>query len=316
MLLRHQLRRLSTAVPKRVAFIGLGNMGAPMALNLVKAGFDLRVYDSSPNVSVEGLPPAHDSAVSAAKDAEIVVSMLPNGTICEQLYSGGGGLLSALQAGTTVLDCSTIDAPTAKRIAARAADEGIDYVDAPVSGGTAAAAAANLAFMCGGDAKAFERARPVLAGMGPPEKTFHAGPSGSGQVAKACNNMLLAVHMIGTCEALTMGARSGLEPAALSEILRASSGRNWSLEVYNPYPGVMEGVPASKGFQPGFMVDLMCKDLSLAMEVTKKAGVDNKMGSLAAELYAKHQADGSGALDFSSIINPLFAGAIDQLDRE
>ena len=113
-----------------------------------------------------------------------------------------------------------------------------------------------------------------------------------------------------------MGARSGLEPAALSEILRASSGRNWSLEVYNPYPGVMEGVPASKGFQPGFMVDLMCKDLSLAMEVAKKAGVDNRMGSLAAELYAKHQADGSGALDFSSIINPLFAGAIDQLDRE
>jgi 3-hydroxyisobutyrate dehydrogenase len=146
----------------------------------------------------------------------------------------------------------------------------------------------------------FTAAQPVLEVMG--RASFHAGPAGAGQVAKACNNMLLAVHMLGTCEALAMGERHGLDPARLSEIMLASSGRNWSLEVYNPWPGVMEGSPASKGYQPGFMVDLMAKDLGLAMEVAKTAGIDNRMGQLAQALYSEHQSEGHGSRDFSSVL--------------
>jgi len=284
-------------------------MGLPMACNLAKAGVDLRVFDASADVRAgcvdAGLPAAASTAAAAAADADVVISMLPNGTVCERVYMDGGGVLAALRPNTTILDCSTIDAPTARRIGEAAGAVDVNYLDTPVSGGTAAAKAGNLAFMCGGDALAFERARSVLAHMGPAEKTFHAGPSGSGQVAKACNNMLLAIHMIGTCEALTMGAKSGLDASALSEILRASSGRCWSLEVYNPVPGVMGGVPSSNQFEPGFMVELMNKDLRLAMEVADKAGVDARMGGLAKELYAQHEAAGAGAKDFSSIIQRL-----------
>ena len=172
-------------------------------------------------------------------------------------------------------------------------------MDAPVSGGVAAAAAGTLAFMCGGEANTFEKARIILADMG--KNIFHAGPAGAGQVAKGCNNMLLAIHMIGTTEALEMGARNGLDPAVLSEIMLASSGRNWSLEVYNPYPGVMETAPASNDYQPGFMVDLMVKDLGLAMEIAEQAGVDSRMGQLARSSYEAHQTDGNGQRDFSSI---------------
>jgi 3-hydroxyisobutyrate dehydrogenase len=159
--------------------------------------------------------------------------------------------------------------------------------------------------MCGGDAATFEKARVILADMG--KNIFHAGPAGAGQVAKACNNMLLAIHMIGTCEALEMGARNGLDPKVLSDIMLASSGRNWSLEVYNPWPGVMENAPASKGYQPGFMVDLMVKDLGLAMEVAEGSGVDNAMGQLARRLYEGHQGGGNGQRDFSSILERLKA---------
>jgi 3-hydroxyisobutyrate dehydrogenase len=176
-------------------------------------------------------------------------------------------------------------------------------MDSPVSGGVAAAKAGTLAFMCGGDAMTFEKARVVLSAMG--RNIFHAGPAGAGQVAKGCNNMLLAIHMIGTCEALEMGARNGLDPKVLSEIMLASSGRNWSLEVYNPYPGVMDGVPASNDYKPGFMVDLMVKDLGLAMDIAGQAGVDNQMGQLARKLYEAHQAGGNGPRDFSSILERL-----------
>ena len=159
--------------------------------------------------------------------------------------------------------------------------------------------------MCGGEAETFEHAKTVLADMG--KNMFHAGPAGAGQVAKACNNMLLAIHMIGTTEALEMGARNGLDPAVLSQIMLASSGRNWSLEVYNPWPGVMESAPASKGYAPGFMVDLMVKDLGLAMEMAGQAGVDNRMGQLAQQLYQSHQQQGNGRRDFSSIQEMLSA---------
>jgi 3-hydroxyisobutyrate dehydrogenase len=219
------------------------------------------------------------------------------------VYAGDDGLLDQLDSNVTVLDCSTIDAATAREVGAVAKAKGIGFMDAPVSGGVAAAAGGTLAFMCGGEAETFEKAKLILADMG--KNIFHAGPAGAGQVAKGCNNMLLAIHMIGTTEALEMGARNGLDPAVLSEIMLASSGRNWSLEVYNPYPGVMETAPASNDYKPGFMVDLMVKDLGLAMEIAEQAGVDNRMGQLAHALYTAHQGDGNGQVDFSSIQQTL-----------
>jgi 3-hydroxyisobutyrate dehydrogenase len=289
-----------------VAFIGLGNMGGPMAINLVKAGHAVVVFDLS-QVVCDQLQEAGASVARSAADAAIgmdyVISMLPAGKHVAGTYLGDGGLLSKLDASTTILDCSTIDAETARRVGAAAAEAGIGFMDAPVSGGVAAAAAGTLAFMCGGDAATFEKARLILKDMG--KNIFHAGPAGAGQVAKGCNNMLLAIHMIGTCEALEMGARNGLDPKVLSEIMLASSGRNWSLEVYNPYPGVMATAPASKDYQPGFMVDLMVKDLGLAMEIAQQCDVDNTMGQLARELYSQHQQAGNGQRDFSSILQKL-----------
>ncbi len=289
-----------------IAFIGLGNMGGPMAKNLVTAGHAVTVFDLVPEACAElreaGAAVAED-ALAATRGAEYVISMLPAGKHVAGIYLGEKGLLSQLDAKVTVLDCSTIDAETSKQVGEAAAACGIGFMDAPVSGGVAAAAAGTLAFMCGGDAATFEKAQLALSGMG--SKIFHAGPHGAGQVAKACNNMLLAVHMLGTCEALEMGARNGLDPAVLSEIMLASSGRNWSLEVYNPFPGVMDGAPASNDYRPGFMVDLMVKDLGLAMEVAQGSGVNNAMGQLAQSRFKAHQESGHGALDFSSVLRQL-----------
>ena len=289
-----------------VAFIGLGNMGGPMAVNLVKAGHDVAVFDLS-QTALDQLQEAGASVAASAAEAatgvDYVISMLPAGKHVAGTYLGDQGLLAQLDDSTTVLDCSTIDAATARKVGEAAAKLGIGFMDSPVSGGVAAAAAGTLAFMCGGSAETFEKARLVLQDMG--KNIFHAGPAGAGQVAKGCNNMLLAVHMIGTCEALEMGARNGLDPKVLSEIMLASSGRNWSLEVYNPYPGVMETAPASNDYQPGFMVDLMLKDLGLALEIAEQSDFDNPMGRLARELYSQHQAAGNGARDFSSILQKL-----------
>ncbi|EAQ96489.1 3-hydroxyisobutyrate dehydrogenase [Congregibacter litoralis] len=288
---------------QRVAFIGLGNMGGPMAANLLSAGFAVSVFDLSDEackvLAGKGASVA-ESAKAAADSVDFLITMLPAGKHVAGLYLGDDGLLSMLDASTTVLDCSTIDAQTAREVGEAAAARDIGFLDAPVSGGVAAAQAGTLAFMCGGDAKVFETAQAVLNAMG--RASFHAGPAGAGQVAKACNNMLLAVHMLGTCEALAMGKEHGLDPARLSEIMLASSGRNWSLEVYNPWPDVMEGSPASNNYQPGFMVDLMAKDLGLAMDVAKTAGIDNSMGQLAQTLYEEHQGAGNGARDFSSVL--------------
>ncbi|MCZ6830197.1 MAG: 3-hydroxyisobutyrate dehydrogenase [Gammaproteobacteria bacterium] len=293
-----------------VAFIGLGNMGGPMATNLVVAGHAVTVFDLVPESCVqlrEAGAEVADSASAAAAGAEYVISMLPAGKHVAGVYLGvdGGdaGLLAQLDASTTILDCSTIDAATAKTVGEAAREMGIGFMDSPVSGGVAAAEAGTLAFMCGGEAETFEKAKRVLQDMG--KNIFHAGPAGAGQVAKACNNMLLAIHMIGTSEALEMGARNGLDPAVLSEIMLASSGRNWSLEVYNPYPGVMEAAPASNDYKPGFMVDLMVKDLGLAMEVAEHSGVANAMGQLARDRYQQHQENGNGQMDFSSILQTL-----------
>ena len=289
-----------------VAFIGLGNMGGPMAKNLIKAGHDVTVFDLAP-AALADLKDAGaelaESAADAAQNKDYVISMLPAGKHVAGTYLGEDGLLAKLDGSTTVLDCSTIDAATAREVGEAAAAAGIGFMDSPVSGGVAAAAAGTLAFMCGGSADTFDKAKIILADMG--KNIFHAGPAGAGQVAKGCNNMLLAIHMIGSAEALEMGARNGLDPKVLSEIMLASSGRNWSLEVYNPYPGVMETAPASNDYKPGFMTDLMAKDLGLALEIAEQCGVDNQMGKLARALYTKHQEEGNGQRDFSSILEQL-----------
>ena len=290
----------------KVAFIGLGNMGGPMATNLVKAGHTVTVFDLSESACEQLRASGANVAASAAEaatGADYVISMLPAGKHVAATYLGEGGLLARLDANTTVLDCSTIDAATARQVGEAAAALGIGFMDSPVSGGVAAAAAGTLAFMCGGSAQTFEKARQILADMG--KNIFHAGPAGAGQVAKGCNNMLLAIHMIGTCEALEMGVRNGLDPKVLSDIMLASSGRNWSLEVYNPYPGVMEKAPASNGYKPGFMVDLMVKDLGLALEIARQCDFDNPMGQLAQALYSQHQQAGNGQMDFSGILQKL-----------
>jgi 3-hydroxyisobutyrate dehydrogenase len=292
-----------------VAFIGLGNMGGPMAKNLVAAGHAVTVFDLMPQACAdlqEAGASVAETTEAAAEGAEYVITMLPAGKHVAGVYIGTDdkpGLLAQLSPSVTVLDCSTIDAETARRVGSAAKELGIGFMDAPVSGGVAAAAAGTLAFMCGGDAATFEKGRLVLADMG--KNIFHAGPAGAGQVAKGCNNMLLAIHMIGTSEALEMGVRNGLDPSVLSEIMLASSGRNWSLEVYNPYPGVMENAPASNDYKPGFMVDLMVKDLGLAMEIARGSKFDNPMGQLAQNLYQEHQQAGNGQRDFSSILQKL-----------
>ena len=286
----------------KVGFIGLGNMGGPMAKNLLKAGHQVSVFDLVPAacdaLAKEGALKA-STARDAITDADYIISMLPAGKHVAETYMGESGLLEMIGTETCVLDCSTIDAETARKVGQTAQKSNIGFMDAPVSGGVAAAAAGTLSFMCGGAQDTFEKAKLILKDMG--KNIFHAGPHGSGQVAKGCNNMLLAIHMLGTAEALAMGAKHNLDPKVLSKIMLASSGRNWSLEVYNPYPGVMDNAPASNDYQPGFMVDLMLKDLRLAMEIADTAGIDNAMGKLAKELYEKHQEAGHGSLDFSSV---------------
>lgn len=288
---------------KKIAFIGLGNMGAPMAKNLLKAGHSLTVHDLSP-AAVQGMADAGasaaDSARSCIEGAEIVISMLPASRHVEGLYLGDDGLLQYVAAGTLVIECSTIAPESARKVAAAAQARGIRMIDAPVSGGTGGAAAGTLTFIVGGAAADVEAARPVLENMG--RNIFHAGDSGAGQVAKICNNMLLGILMAGTSEALSLGVANGLDPKVLSDIIAKSSGRNWATELYNPWPGVMPDVPASKGYAGGFGVDLMLKDLGLAAEAALHAGASTPLGELARNLYSLHSAGGNGGLDFSSIV--------------
>jgi 3-hydroxyisobutyrate dehydrogenase len=290
-----------------LAFIGLGNMGGPMAANLLKAGHPLRAFDLVP-AALEAAKAAGAvicaSAADAVEGAETVISMLPASKHVEALYLGETGLLARLRPGTLVIDCSTIAPAASRKVAEAAQQRGLDFIDAPVSGGTAGAAAGTLTFIVGGSAQALERARPILSAMG--KNIFHAGASGAGQVAKIANNMLLAIHMAGTAEALALGVANGLDPKVLSEIMGKSSGRNWSLEVYNPWPGVQDNVPAARGYSGGFGTALMLKDLGLAAEASIGSGSAIPLGELARNLYAMHAKD-SGALDFSSILN-LYRG--------
>lgn len=289
----------------KIAFIGLGNMGAPMATNLVAAGHDLHVFDLSAEAMRalgEAGASVAASAAAAVEGAAVVISMLPAGAHVKGLYlgrDGAPGLLASLDAETLIIDASTIAPEDARVVAAAAAERGLDYLDAPVSGGVGGAKAGTLTFIVGGSEAGFAKARPVLEGMG--KNIFHAGAVGAGQVAKICNNMLLGILMSGTAEALALGVENGLDPAVLSEIMRQSSGGNWVLNGYNPWPGVMENAAASRGYQGGFLTNLMAKDLGLAWELALGSRSAVPMGSQARNLFALHARE-HGELDFSSIL--------------
>jgi len=286
----------------RIAFIGLGNMGGPMAANLVKAGHAVHAFDLSAaalaSAAAAGATAA-DSAAVAVADAEVVISMLPASRHVEALYLDGG-LLAAIPDGALVVDCSTIAPASARKVAEAAAARGLAMLDAPVSGGTAGAAAGTLTFIVGGDAAALERARPVLAAMG--KNVFHMGGVGAGQVAKLCNNMALGVIMAVTGEAIALGVAHGLDAKTLSAMMAVSTSRSWATEVCNPWPGVLENAPASRGYGGGFGNDLMLKDLGLAAEAAMGVGASIPLGELARNLYAMNSAAGNGALDFSSVV--------------
>lgn len=293
----------------QVAFIGLGNMGGPMAINLVKAGHQVKAFDLSAEalarVKAEGGQTAA-SALDAVQGAEVIISMLPASQHVEGLYfgqGGRGGLLAAIERGALIIDSSTIAASTSQKVAKAAAAAGIDFIDAPVSGGTGGAIAGTLTFMVGGSDAQLARAQPLLEKMG--ASIFHAGSVGAGQTAKICNNMLLGILMVGTSEAIALGVANGLDPKVLSEIMRRSSGGNWALEKYNPFPGVHENAPASKGYAGGFGTDLMLKDLGLAQDNATANRASTPLGGMARSIYAAHSLAGHGPEDFSSVIKML-----------
>ncbi|MBV6852639.1 3-hydroxyisobutyrate dehydrogenase [Xanthomonas campestris pv. mirabilis] len=294
---------METDTMSKIAFIGLGNMGGPMAANLIKVGHQLRVFDLAP-AALEAASAAGAHAASSAQDtladAEVVISMLPASRHVEGVYLGESGILAQIPDGALVIDCSTIAPVSARRVADAAKARGLTMLDAPVSGGTAGAAAGTLTFIVGGAADALERARPVLQAMG--KNIFHVGDNGAGQVAKLCNNMALGVIMAATGEALALGVAQGLDPAVLSQMMAVSTGRSWATEVCNPWPGVLPNAPASRGYSGGFGNDLMLKDLGLVAESAVQAGVSIPLGELARNLYAMNSQAGNGALDFSSVV--------------
>jgi len=288
----------------KIGFIGLGNMGLPMAFNLLKAGHEVIGFDlvkSQLDAFAAAGGAVAPNANATAKDAELLITMLPASKHVEALYLGEHGLLANADPETLLVDCSTISPKVAQAVAFAAKEKGFAMIDAPVSGGTAGAQAGTLTFMVGGNPQDVERARPVLEKMG--KNIFHAGASGAGQTVKVCNNMLLGIQMLGTSEALRLGIANGMDPKVLSDIMSKSSGRNWALELYNPCPGVMENVPSSKGYAGGFGVDLMLKDLGLAVENADNLEANIPLGKMAQRLYESHSKAGNGQLDFSSVFN-------------
>jgi 3-hydroxyisobutyrate dehydrogenase len=288
-----------------IGFLGLGNMGGPMARNLLKAGHQVSVFDLSAaavSALVEaGAQEATSPAAIARSGVDAVITMLPAAAHVRQVYTGEDGLLANLPAGVLLIDSSTIDPMTARDVAAAAAKNGNPMVDAPVSGGTVGAAAGTLTFMVGGSAEHFERAKPILGAMG--KNIVHCGDAGNGQVAKVANNMLLGISMIGVAEAMALGVSLGMDAKVLAGIINTSSGRCWASEVNNPFPGVLENAPASRGYSGGFGTDLMLKDLGLASEAAKQVRQPVILGALAQQLYQAFSLQGNGGLDFSSIIN-------------
>lgn len=288
----------------RIAFIGLGNMGGGMAANLAKAGHDVRAFDLSQDAldraKAAGCLPA-PSAAEAADGAEAVVTMLPAGKHVEAVYADLFG--ANVSPSAILIDCSTIDVATAKRVAEAALAKGLVAVDAPVSGGIGAANAGTLTFMVGGTDAGFDRAQPILAAMG--KAVIHAGANGTGQAAKVANNMLLGATMVATCEAFLLAEKLGLSAQKFFDISSVSSGQSWSMTSYCPVPGVGPDTPADHDYQGGFATMLMLKDLKLAAEATADTGADTPMGAKAAELYQRFADAGHGGLDFSAIIKML-----------
>ncbi len=285
----------------KIAFIGLGNMGGGMAANLAKAGHDVRAFDLS-EVALETAKANGCETFAWANEAcegvDAVVSMLPNGDIVGSVYSDS--VIGHAPEGAVLIDCSTIDVQSARDLAEAAALTGYYMVDAPVSGGIAAAEGGTLTFMVGGSEEAFAKAKPVLEAMG--KAVIHAGDAGNGQAAKICNNMLLAVQMIGTAEAFAMAQKLGLDPQTFYDISSVSSGQCWSMTSYCPVPGVGPKSPSDNDYQGGFATGLMLKDLKLAMEAAETAGMDTRIGAKAKELYEAFDAAGNGTRDFSAII--------------
>lgn len=287
----------------KIAFIGLGNMGGGMAANLVKAGHEVRAFDlSEPALAAARAAgcATYPTAKEACAGVEAVVSMLPNGQIVKQVY--WDDVIGHAPGGAILLDCSTIDVATAREVISVTEAHGYQMVDAPVSGGIAAANGGTLTFMVGGSQSAFGRAQPILAAMG--RAVIHAGDAGTGQAAKICNNMLLAIHMIGTCEAFAMAQKLGLDPQTFFDISSVSSGQNWSMTSYCPVPGVGPVTPADNDYQGGFAAGLMLKDLRLAMEAAKSSGAKVAMGEHARVIYESFAAE-NASTDFSGIIRTL-----------
>lgn len=288
----------------RIGFIGLGNMGSGMAANLVKAGHTVQAFDlaeaAMAKAKADGAELA-ESAAAAAQGADAVITMLPAGKHARDVFEGA--VFTVASGDAILMDCSTIDVATARALGAAAETRGLALVDAPVSGGVAAASAGTLTFMVGGSAAAFAKAEPILAKMG--KAVIHAGPSGSGQAAKICNNMLLGASMIATSEAFALAIKLGLDPQTFFNISSKASGQCWSMTSYCPVPGPVPAAPSNRNYDGGFASALMLKDLTLAMEAAQAAGAETPMGALAQKLYAAFNTEGGAAKDFSAIIKSL-----------
>jgi 3-hydroxyisobutyrate dehydrogenase len=286
-----------------VAFIGLGNMGLPMAKNLVGGGFAVRGFDLAEGARAalaDAGGDAFDSVRDATDGADAVITMLPSAAIGEAVYAD---VVKAAKDGALLIDSSTIDVATARTVADRARHAGFDMVDAPVSGGVGGAAAGTLAFMVGGTEDAFERAKPVLEPMA--GKIVHCGQAGNGQAAKACNNMLLAISMIGVSEAFNLGRALGLDDQTFFDVASNASGQCWSLTTYCPAPGPVPTAPSNNGYKPGFATALMLKDLGIAMDAAADTGANTPLGALARDIYTRMTDEGHGGVDFSGVIKHL-----------
>lgn len=288
----------------RIGFVGLGNMGLPMAQNLIKAGHQVEGVDVSP-AAVEKLKAAGgisvETAKTAAARADVVITMLPSGKEVRETYLGANGIIENANAGTLLIDSSTIDVETARVVAAAADKKGLLMLDAPVSGGVGGASAGTLTFMVGGSAQAFARAQPILEKMG--KTIVHAGGPGNGQAAKICNNMILGVSMIAVSEAFVLAEKLGLDHQKLFDISSKSSGQCWSMTNYCPVPGPVPASPANRDYQAGFTAAMMLKDLKLAQDAAKASGATTALGADAAKIYAQYVEGGEAGRDFSGIIN-------------
>jgi len=287
----------------KIAFIGLGNMGAPMARNLIRAGHQLHLFDLNQQVLKELSELGSrisESPRHAAQDADLVITMLPAAAHVRAVYLNEDGVLAGITPGVPAVDCSTIDPQTIRDVAAEAAKRGVKIADAPVSGGTGGAQAGTLTFMVGASAEHFTALKPILAQMG--RNIVHCGDVGTGQIAKICNNMLLGISMIGVAEAMALGNSLGIDTKILASIINSSTGRCWSSEMYNPWPGIVDTAPASRGYTGGFGAELMLKDLGLATDAAKAAHQPVILGAVAQQLYQAMSLRGEGGKDFSAII--------------